>query len=71
MIKSYNRSQLLKASLFFLLAAGCFGLAWLFFHLAFQLVGSSGEGCWAREARPANPLVDLGDSVDAPRFWLR
>jgi hypothetical protein len=41
MIKSYNRSQLLKASLFFLLAAGCFGLAWLFFHLAFQLVGSS------------------------------
>lgn len=41
MIKAYNRSQLLKASLYLLLAAGCFSLAWLFFHLAFQLVGSS------------------------------
>jgi hypothetical protein len=41
MIKSYNRTQLLKAILFFFLAAACFGLAWLFFHLAFQLVGSS------------------------------
>ena len=41
MIKSYNRTQVWKASLQLLLAVVCFGLAWLFFHLAFQLVGSS------------------------------